>query len=1192
MSARRLALAGLMLSCGLCGNLAFAGVPAQAAVIHKYLSQESPAAYTPFNQVTGIAVDNSTNPADWAKGDVYEAGVENKVVDVFRPTGGGERELVAQLQVPNGNLYNVAVNDLTGEVITWDANGGALDVFRPALPGQFEFVRKITSPEPGQFLGQFFLDETNGELYVVDGQYRKYSVVDQFSSTGVLLNRMTGADTPAGTFRGVGSFESVSIDPATHYLYILDEQRTSGEQPSVVDIFSPDIIVPDVTTGPASSLAAKSVVLTGTVNPDEAGETSCEFLWGPTTEFGHVAPCEPAQVGDGGSEVSVKASLSQATGSELEPDTTYCYRLQATNANGTNAGYAAQDQCFTTLGPGRHAEAVSAVAAESVTFDATINPHNTSTTYYFQYGTTASYGTNVPAAPGAPVGSGEGDVNVSQHVQKLESDVVYHYRVVVLGELQPGRVEEFDGPDQTFTTQRRSGGTLTLPDGRSWELVTPADKHGALFFGQNYGFVVNSLDPLVGQASVAGDAMIDLASQPTEAEPQGSAGKVSVLSTRGGAGWSSQVIAPPNDQATSASSGEGAEYRFFSEDLSHGILQPFGSFTRLSPEGDELTAYLRTDYLNGNVNEHCHISCFQPLVSAANTRPGAAFGEEVNGQCPIVICGPYFVDATPDLKHVILSSPVRLTLTPAAAGGFYEWSGGQLQLVSVLPDGTAGALSLAGAQLEPREYEYGARHAISDDGGRVVLASFANDALYLRDTVRDETVRIDVPQGGTSASMNPGYMTASRDAARIFFRDSGRLTTESSSSGPDLYEYDVNAPLGSRLKDLSADRNAGEPANAINVLGTSSDGSYVYFVAGGALAQGASRGGCPNGNNPDGEACNIYVSHDGVTRLVAANWPAVLSGERSARVSSDGRRLTFMSSRGLTGYDTHDAVSGRSDVEVYLYDANANRLICASCNPTGGRPAGAELKEGSLAGGSLKRGIWVAASLPPNTKMTPVNERYQPRYLSDSGRLFFNSDDALVPQDVNGAQDVYEYEPSGVGGCTIASVTFSERSDGCVGLISSGSSHEDSAFMDASETGGDVFFITESKLLTQDFDNALDVYDAHECSTVAPCYPVAPVSPPVCSTGDSCKAAPSPQPAIFGVAPSATFSGAGNVIPLGSTSGVRAKSLTRAQKLAGALRVCRKKDHARRAVCERKARRRYGPAGRSRKANAKRKGGA
>ncbi len=43
-----------------------------------------------------------------------------------------------------------------------------------------------------------------------------------------------------------------------------------------------------------------------------------------------------------------------------------------------------------------------------------------------------------------------------------------------------------------------------------------------------------------------------------------------------------------------------------------------------------------------------------------------------------------------------------------------------------------------------------------------------------------------------------------------------------------------------------------------------------------------------------------------------------------------------------------------------------------------------------------------------------------PATYNDPGRLFFNTADALVPQDANGTQDVYEYEPAGVGSCSEA----------------------------------------------------------------------------------------------------------------------------------------------------------------------------
>jgi hypothetical protein len=139
-------------------------------------------------------------------------------------------------------------------------------------------------------------------------------------------------------------------------------------------------------------------------------------------------------------------------------------------------------------------------------------------------------------------------------------------------------------------------------------------------------------------------------------------------------------------------------------------------------------------------------------------------------------------------------------------------------------------------------------------------------------------------------------------------------------------------------------------------------------------------------------------------------------------------------------------------------------------------------------------------------------------------------------------------------------------------LISSGTSSSESAFYDASVTGDDVFFVTTGKLSGADYDKGYDVYDAHVCTGVAPCVSES-VGSPVCSSGDSCKGAPSLQPEIFGPAPSATFSGVGNVTPPGV---VRPRSLTNAERLSRALKACRKKSGKRqRGVCERRARKRY-----------------
>lgn len=161
--------------------------------------------------------------------------------------------------------------------------------------------------------------------------------------------------------------------------------------------------------------------------------------------------------------------------------------------------------------------------------------------------------------------------------------------------------------------------------------------------------------------------------------------------------------------------------------------------------------------------------------------------------------------------------------------------------------------------------------------------------------------------------------------------------------------------------------NAGEAADVQGVvLGASEDGSYVYFVAEGVLAPGGIAG-----------EDNLYMSHEGKATFVATLAPDDLQwkglsqyGELAylpSRVSPSGRFLAFMSSRGLTGYDNRDAVSGERDEEVYLYDARSGRVVCASCDPTGARPVACMTRVYSrgcwwMAHGCGEAGGWLGAS--------------------------------------------------------------------------------------------------------------------------------------------------------------------------------------------------------------------------------------
>ena len=1047
-------------------------------------------------------------------------------------------------------------------------------------------------------------------------------------------------------FETPGDHGGLAVDPkgALDTLY---DAHSSGE----VAMFSVETL-PDVITQPASGFTSTSATLNGAVNPEGVAITQCYFEWGEGEgeSYGNTVPCQSpdaAEVGSGSAPVAVHATIAR------QPGKSYHFRLVAANGAQLFEPTVGSDLVF---GPPRiDSTSVTQVTTESATLQAQIDTRNINTEYHFEYLTEAEYDENsesfsgshaaisAPAA-NAQLGAGQADLSASQHVHGLAAHTTYRYRVVAVSALAGG-AEALDGPTGSFTTW--APGRLGLPDGRAWEMVSPPNKHGALVEPIGEDWII--------QASANGGAMAYVTRTPTESNPSGYLIYQSVLATRGdGGGWSSRDLSVPHAAATTLSVGEGWEYRIFSNDLSHAVVQPFGQFVPctsasgaaqpcLSRQASEQTAFLASNYGEGASVEPCNEGCYTPLVTGAegvaNVPAKTQFGQQgvLGKSCPPEPnCGPAFMDATPDLSHVLLKSDVALgpssSKATVPADSFYEWSAGaapseQLRLVSVLPGNTS---KEAPPALDPDLgfIDGNARHVISSDGSRVVFIaggrSPSEQHLYLRENATEPqspigpsgeclvsvdacTVQLDAGLAGV-----PQFQTANSEVTRIFFTDSSKRHGEKA----DLYEYNVEKGELVRI-------TTGAEVVA-SVIGASEDGSMLYFVGDGALTPNAVGGRCKTTSSvPEpGAGCNLYAMRYDGARWEAPTLIAVLSAEDgsnwsgdstgytdlAARVSPNGQWLAFMSTNRLTGYDNQDAVSGEPDAEVYEYDAATGSLVCASCNPTGARPHGQSEEQIDTANGGVAGGhevfssrLWISANLPPWTPSLKTSIAiYQSRYLSDSGRLFFNSDDALVSKDIDGVEDVYEYEPVGVPvgehACSATSesggVTFKPSREldvqgvgvhegaGCVGLISSGESARESAFLDASETGSEVFFVTTSKLVGEDIDSSYDVYVARECTAVSPCAPVRPTEPPPCATEASCRPAPSPQPEIFGAAGSETFSGPGNLMSSAApVVGVRpkAKPLTRGQLLSRALRSCRKHRSVRmRLACERVARRRFG----------------
>jgi sugar lactone lactonase YvrE len=400
--------------------------------------------------------------------------------------------------------------------------------------------------------------------------------------------------------------------------------------------------------------------------------------------------------------------------------------------------------------------------------------------------------------------------------------------------------------------------------------------------------------------------------------------------------------------------------------------------------------------------------------------------------------------------------------------------------------------------------------------GRVSLSAFSGNCGE-NATCEKEFLKIEG---------SPDGLAISSDHEHLYWSANGEGQPN---PGQDLYRFEAE---GDGLTDLTPDQADPNGAEVQGLLGSSEDGSYVYFTANGVLAPGASPGDCRQGPAEFfAGACNLYLEHEGeisfVARLNASgndglNWRARAEkgggyGDQStARVSADGRTLLFVSSEKLTDYE-NEGVS-----EIYRYRVGEpSQLLCVSCNPTGLPPGGGGGSLANIAPPSVLTSFEPAATLSRNLS-------------ADGNRVFFQTDEALVVSDVNGAhgcpsergggnacQDVYEWEAAGTGSCERET-----QDGGCIYLLSTGTGADASYLLDASASGDDVFINTRSALLGQDQDSLRDVYDVRVGGGIAA---QSERAAPPCE-GEACRGAAAPAPE-GGSPVTPLFSGPGNGKP-------------------------------------------------------------
>jgi hypothetical protein len=671
-------------------------------------------------------------------------------------------------------------------------------------------------------------------------------------------------------------------------------------------------------------------------------------------------------------------------------------------------------------------------------------------------------------------------------------------------------------PNEAF----RNGPSSHLPDCRAYELVSPADKNG----GNVDGGVNAEGVPAPQQAAADGES-VTYASQAafTSADPLAALAANQYYSRRGQNGWTTDAITPPQiypggELDKSFFSTVYSLYQGFSENLDLGFLQ--SNEPPLSPlqPRDFYSPYLR----NQVTGSYELLSTTTPPVSP----PG-----ETNHNGFRTIYGGMSTDE----QHVVMEA--NDAMAPKAIPGesnLYEDNSGRLETINVLPNGeTVGESSLGGfneEHMQGQENYHDFYREISSDGLRVFWTGPERN-IYLHELT---------PEGPHTLQVGTGkFWGASSDGSIVYYGAAEHGTEIEELPGGDLYRNDLST---GRTLDIAPG------AELAGVLGISEDGSYIYFAGKGALTPGAVAG-----------KSNLYLWHSdgvegGTLTLVSVLGTQTIEGkdwyqglpERTSRVSPNGRYVAFETVEPLNGYDNKPQnpdeacppygggraladlnYSGRCS-EVYEYDATTGSLRCVSCNPTGALPIGDSVVPGGY--NFLQAGFgWQSNTL-------------QQRYLDDSGRLFFNSYEALVPQATGNSENVYEFDPAGVGSCASAA--------GCIYLISNGVNSAKAVFLDASASGDDVFFLTYDQLVPQDGDELADVYDAR----VGGGFSL--LESPVCG-GEACKPPNTPAPAIYGAPASAAFVGSGN--PISAPAAVVNKPKAKSKQTKAARKKQRKR---------------------------------
>jgi hypothetical protein len=557
----------------------------------------------------------------------------------------------------------------------------------------------------------------------------------------------------------------------------------------------------------------------------------------------------------------------------------------------------------------------------------------------------------------------------------------------------------------------RTGASAALPDCRAYELVTPPDTNGRLLevistptMGQPWNLFPTELGSPVRDSFVYESYAGGLKS------PSGAGGAFDVYQAeRTANGWQTaqQLTLPATTLSWPRPGGVAADhsYSFAEEQRVTYLRNPDGSFELLGSGelGDE--PYVRGLYISpggnhllftsgdGTTNPLCAFIC--PVkkleADAPPTGTAAIYDRGPDGPTHVVSLLPGDIPPGANQGALFRGTSKDAETVAFSLGGI---------LYARVDNGGTDEKTLMVAEADP------AFAGISEEGRYVFyVAGGDSGTIHRFDTTDSSEVAIN--PGGPGEVVN-----ISSDGSHTYFASQGVLTgTEQNEQG------EAAQPPASGNGTLTQDSNVvsgvsaseGSFSPGMHITGTGipaettivSVGSGTLTLSRDALQSGSSvlKAGFPN----------LYVWTGGSLSFIATvaapdlygtpaltNWTDEVfnssnaveggPGADSSRATPNGSVFVFESSSRLTSYDND------GHLEIYRYEAGTGHLECVSCNP--------------------RFPVATADSRLQETKL--VHNPIIVHNLSEDGaRVFFETTEALSERDVNGDNDIYEWQEAG-----------------------------------------------------------------------------------------------------------------------------------------------------------------------------------